>query len=313
VDLTNNTFDVGSGQQLPLSMNNANRVLLEAKLFHKPDVACLGKFFQTVEVMAKVFLQGPYDGPSNRMGEALRLLGDFPLLQPHGAINTLFPGSFVEVGNAGAETILAAVKNVTHPDNSIVDWIWLELRDKNNSNTRLFTRSALVQRDGDIVDLDGTSEVAFPNAYQDNYYLMVRHRNHLAVMTAATVDLTNPATMIDFTTVAQATFGTTPTSARRLIKTATYGLWAGNTFPKDLPINGGAFRLLYNGANNDRAPILTKVGFSTPLNVVTGYFIEDVNMNGEVKYSGSNNDRVIILNNVGASTPLNFITQEPNN
>jgi len=313
VDLTNNTFDVGSGPQLPLSMNNANRVLLEAKLYHKPDASCLGKFFQTVEVMAKVFLQGPYDGPSNRMGDALRTLGDFPLAQPHAAINTAFPGSFVEVSNLGTETILPAVLTVSHADNAIVDWIWLELRDKNNPNTRLFTRSALVQRDGDIVDLDGTSEVAFPNAYQDNYYLMVRHRNHLACMTAGVVDLTNPGTMVDFTTAAQATFGTTSTSARRLIKTATFGLWAGNTYPKDDSGNGGAFRLLYNGSNNDRAPILTRVGFSTPLNVVMGYYIEDVNLNGEVKYSGSGNDRVIILNNVGSGTPLNFITQEPNN
>jgi len=157
------------------------------------------------------------------------------------------------------------------------------------------------------VDMDGTSEVAFPNAYQDNYYLMVRHRNHLAVMTAATVDLTNGATMIDFTTAAQATFGTTPTSARRLIKTGIYGLWAGNTLPKGTL----GFKLIYNGADNDRLPILNKV--VTPLAVIAGYHIEDVNLNGEVKYSGSGNDRVIILNNVGPSTPLNIITQEPNN
>jgi len=311
VNLTHNKFDVGSGLQKPLAMNNAQRVLLEAKLFHKPDDACLGKFFQTVEVMAKVFLQGPYDGPSGKMNDNLRTLGGFPTSEPYTGINASFLGSFVEVNNTVLETITGSLSNLG--DNSIVDWIWLELRDKNNSNTTLFTRSALVQRDGDIVDMDGSSEVAFPNAYQDNYYLMVRHRNHLACMTAATVDLTNAATMIDFTTAAQATFGNTSTSARRLIKTATYGLWAGNTFPKDEVGNGGAFRLLYNGSNNDRAPILTKVGFSTPLNVVTGYFIEDVNMNGEVKYSGSGNDRVIILNNVGASTPLNFITQEPNN
>jgi hypothetical protein len=319
VDLTNNTFDVGAGQQLPLDMNNAQRVALEAKLYHKPDNSCLGKFFQTVEVMARVFLQGPYDpadGPNGRMIDALRTIttgmSPFPLAQPHAAINTAFPGSFVEVSNAGSETITTTVRDVSDANNSIVDWVWLELRDKNNSNTTLFTRSALLQRDGDIVDLDGTSEVAFPNAYQDQYYLMVRHRNHLAAMTAAPINFSNMP-FVDFTTSAQATFGATPTSARRLIKTGIYGLWAGNTFPKDTPGSGGAFRLLYNGSNNDRAPILNRVGNSTPLNVVDGYYLEDVNMNGQVKYSGSNNDRVIILNNVGASTPLNFITQEPNN
>lgn len=309
VDLTNNTFDVGSGQQLPLTMNNANRVLLETKLYHKPDNACLGRFFQPVEVMAKVYLQGPYDTPSNKMNDVLRTLADFPLAEPHTQINTDYPGSFVKKNNSVTETITAAVRDNADANNAIVDWIWLELRDKNDHTNVLFTRSALLQRDGDIVDLDGTSEVLFPDAYQDNFYLMVRHRNHLGAMTAAPVNFSAPP-LVDFTTSAQATFGNTPTSARRLVETNVYGLWAGNTFPKTL---SGNFNLMYNGASNDRLPILTRVGITTPLNVVNGYYLEDVNLNGQVKYNGANNDRVIILNNVGSGTPLNVITQEPNN
>lgn len=310
VDLTNNTFDVGSGPQLPLDMNHTERVALEDILYHKPDNSCLGKFFQTIEVMAKVFLQGPFDSSNSRMNDNLRTLAGFPLNEPHTQIDMDFEGSFPKTNNTVTETINASVLAVTDPDDAIVDWIWLELRDKNDLNTTLFTRSALVQRDGDIVDLDGTSEVAFPDAYQDQYYLMVRHRNHLAAMTAAVVpDLTS--TVVDFTTAAQPTYGTTPTSARRLVKTGVYGLWAGNTYP--ITDSGDDFNLKYNGSSNDRAPILTRVGPSTPLNVVNGYYIEDVNMNGQVKYSGSGNDRVIILNNVGPSTPLNVIEQEPNN
>ncbi|MBK7212794.1 MAG: right-handed parallel beta-helix repeat-containing protein [Bacteroidales bacterium] len=37
-----NKFDVGSGLQLPGAMNFTERTALEAKLFHKPDVSCLG-------------------------------------------------------------------------------------------------------------------------------------------------------------------------------------------------------------------------------------------------------------------------------
>jgi len=309
INLSNNTFDVGSGQKLPANMTSGERATLEGKLYHKPDALCLGSFFPTISVMAKVFLQGPYDPVDGRMGDALRVNTLIPTATtPYTQIEVDFPGSFVKVNNSVVESItLPGVLGVTD-DNAIVDWIWLELRDKDNHNTVLFTRSALLQRDGDIVDLDGTSAVSFPNAYEEEYYLMVRHRNHLAAMTATPVADLN-IEEVDFTDPAEATFGTTPTSARRLVKTGIYGLWAGNTYPK----SANGFQLKYNGSQNDRAQILNVVGNTTPLNVVTGYYLEDVNMNSQVKYSGSNNDRVIILNNVGASTPLNIITQQPNN
>ena len=51
----------------------------------------------------------------------------------------------------------------------------------------LQTRSALVQRDGDIVDIDGVSPVTFNNVASTNYTIAVRHRNHLGLST-------NPAT-----------------------------------------------------------------------------------------------------------------------
>ena len=75
----------------------------------------------------------------------------------------------------------------------------------------------------------------------------------------------------------------------------------------------GNFQVQYLNPGNDPFPILTRVGTSTPLNVVFGYYLEDVNLNGSVKYSGGNNDRVIILNNVGPTTPFNIITQQPPN
>jgi len=59
--------------------------------------------------------------------------------------------------------------------------------------------------------------------------------------------------------------------------------------------------------------ILKRVGISTPLGVVIGYYQEDANMNRETKYSGDGNDRVIILNNIGTNNPLGRINQEPNN
>jgi hypothetical protein len=69
----------------------------------------------------------------------------------------------------------ATVFNVTG-QTAIVDWVWVELRDKNNSANVLATRAGLIQRDGDIVDVDGQGSLAFPGVAVDNYYVSVRHR-----------------------------------------------------------------------------------------------------------------------------------------
>ena len=64
------------------------------------------------------------------------------------------------------------------PD-SIVDWVMVELRFDTNMCARVDARAALIQRDGDVVDVDGTSPVAFSSVPIGNYYVILRHRNHL--------------------------------------------------------------------------------------------------------------------------------------
>jgi len=310
-NIENNRFDVSGSLKLPINMNNAERGTLESKLIHEPDNVCLGLliYFKPLEVKAKVYLQGPYNTTSNTMNDDLRQIVSGPLFPLDSPYDTM--PDFTVVNNYVVESITAGVKNNSDPNNAIVDWIWLELRAADET-TVVATRSALLQRDGDVVDMDGTSDVQFPDTYEGNYHLMVRHRNHLAAMTNSTVFLNDNSPLIDFSDPALVTDGTTGTSARKLLETGpdVYGLWAGNVNQKDGNSN---WWILYNGSKNDRAEILVKVGTSTPLNVVNGYFHQDVNMNGQTKYSGANNDRVIILNNVGVSDPLNSIKQQPNN
>ncbi len=57
--------------------------------------------------------------------------------------------------------------------------------------------------------------------------------------------------------------------------------------------------------NNDRDPILTAIGGTTPTSVVSGYMREDVNLSGYVKYTGAANDRDPILVNIGSTVPTN--------
>ncbi|MBK7270004.1 MAG: hypothetical protein IPI07_10995 [Flavobacteriales bacterium] len=60
----------------------------------------------------------------------------------------------------------------------------------------------------------------------------------------------------------------------------------------------------YAGGSNDRDPILTLIGGTTPTNSVGNvYNGADINLDGKVKYAGSANDRDIILQTIGGSVP----------
>ena len=66
------------------------------------------------------------------------------------------------------------------PSSDIVDWVLVELRV--GTATSAGMRAAFLKNDGTIVDLDGTSPVEFDGISSGNYYIVVKHRNHLAVM-----------------------------------------------------------------------------------------------------------------------------------
>ncbi len=236
----------------------------------------------------KAFLQGPYNSNTGAMSDALRSNGLLPLTEPY----TILGYSFV--GGGGESTTQSIID--FPGTNAIIDWVVLELRDKNDNTGVLFSRSALLQADGDIVEVDGFSAVRFPLP-ADDYYVVVRHRNHLGVMTRLPVALNTTPLVLDFTQASTTTFGT---EAR---------VSAGGAFPAELLWAGDVDannELKYTGSFNDRDPILLAIGGSIPTAVLSGqYRKEDVNMDGEVKYIGAGNDRDPILQNIGGSVPTN--------
>lgn len=244
--------------------------------------------FPNVALSAQVMLEGPYNSGTGLMNAALRTLPTFPLSEPFTAMG------FPQVAGGGGETTTAGVLAVTG-NNSIVDWVRVELRNSADPTAVLATRQGLLQQDGDIVSAsDGTSPLTFGVA-AGNYYVAVRHRNHLGAMTATTRALSGTATIVDFRSAATLTYGTNA----RTSNGATQLLWAGNSLLDAV----NASQLKYTGTNNDRDPILVAIGGTVPTNTVSGYFITDVNLDGVVKYTGTTNDRDPILVNVGGTVP----------
>ncbi len=83
------------------------------------------------------------------------------------------------------------------------------MRDSSDSSHVVASTAALIQKDGDIVSTDGTSNVTIPGVIPGNYFVVVKHRNHLGVMTNTSISLdTLGSNPIDFTSTSTATYGT---------------------------------------------------------------------------------------------------------
>jgi len=238
-----------------------------------------------VLLAARVLLEGPYNSTTGLMNDGMRALGLVPTTEPYTGLG------YTHVGGGG-ETTTAPVLAVSGND-AIVDWVVLELRDVFDPSTIVATRSALLQRDGDVVGMDGINAVSF-SIGTGEYMIAVRHRNHLGCMAADAFLLSSTASVVDLTLSATTTFGT---SARKTSGGAVSRqlLWAG-----DVTFN---HIIKYTGSANDRDPILVTVGNTAPNSTVNTYSTRDVNLNGQVKYTGSGNDRDPILVNVGNTTP----------
>ena len=293
-------------------------------------VSGMNKF---VAVGAKAWLQGAYQSPTTvgLMNDALRTLpfgtasstANFPQDDPYrqAPYNT----TFTHVNNSTTEVIpnSGVVAAQATAGNSIVDWVFIELRNTNASpgNTVLQTRSALIQRDGDIVDIDGVSPVTFNNVADGNYVLTVRHRNHLGL----SLDQGTPKNFTETKSLAydagkladlmNATdaelFGTSTAFTTMNIGGPTVkALWGGNANIGSTVAAGG---VRYAATNSDNNTVLLQVT-SFPGNITgaynytgaIGYFSGDCNMNKNVRYVTSSDGAIILTNILSLSTAYNF-------
>lgn len=244
----------------------------------------------------KVMLQGAFNGTD--MNDALRTPSNLiPLSDPYRSAP--YNTSFTHVNNPVVEVAAASVfNNAALTGDNIVDWVYLELRDNSGVNPGaniIQTRAALIQRDGDIVDIDGVSPIFFKNIdAAANYTLAVRHRNHLGISTdpvanLQSLDVATPGTTTDFSTMTDAQiFGTSAAFTTSGGKTL---LWGGNA--------NSNTNSRFNGLNNDKDYILTTVLGGNGAGVITNtYSAGDVNMNRNARFNGLNNDKDFILTTV---------------
>lgn len=221
------------------------------------DKSIVATFISGLKLDLKLFLQGPLLTPDspNLMNDHLRAIGFIPLVSPYGD-NLTIDQSILDVNGS----------------NAIVDWVWVELRDKDDNASILASTSALLQRDGDVVGVDGISPLVF-DLNIDDYYVAVSHRMHLGIITANPLTFTDSVTQLDFTTDLSIING-----GDNAVSTMNgfYALYTG-----DVDGNGQV-------QNVDIGDVLINLGASF-------YSFSDLDMNGQVQ----NTDINILLPNLG--------------
>ena len=260
---------------------------------------------------AKAFLSGPYNATTGLMTDSLRQKGLLPLSTPYGS--GTYTLGYTSVNNISTETTTPAVLSVTG-NNAIVDWVFVQIRSKVDSSIVLGTRSALMQRDGDIVDMDGTSPLKFADFLPDNFFVSIKHRNHIGIMTANKYALSLTPNCIDFTTTSTPLFiqpgkkgNPAPLTGPTRIQNGVRTLYAGNC--NILTALTSRF-ITYNVlTTSDRNELYVATGGTNTLNTYTIY---DVDMNGFARFNGLDPDRNVILSNCAGSNSLITNEQTPN-
>jgi hypothetical protein len=135
-----------------------------------------------IRAYAKLLLQGTYSPISGVMGTTLNPI--LPNMQPYNTAPWNYGGN----------------ENGSNINSKIVDWVLVEARSTANG-LPMERRAAYLRDDGMLISpYDGLEGLVFANLTNGNsYYLVVRHRNHLAAMSSSAVTLPNSsATAWDF-------------------------------------------------------------------------------------------------------------------
>lgn len=234
------------------------------------------KFAIFDSLTTNVYLQGAYtNSPDNLMRDDLRALGLIPLTEPYTDL------SGFEHVNGGGEQTSQAVLQITGT-NAIVDWVLIEIQDA--SNNVISTRSALLQRDGDVVEVDGVSPIIIQ--VLEDYNVRIRHRNHLGVITDVIGSGDNN---MNFNNGANY-----PENALIEMAFGKKAMWGGAPYADGMVsfqgpgsgVNAVFFKVLSAPENT----------FALPSYIYSNVYDEtDYNMDGIVTYQGSNNSEVNFL------------------
>jgi len=213
----------------------------------------LAQSTDSVLVSIQYFLEGSYQS-GGVMSTDLQVQGCIPLESPYDDA----PISMAEI-----------------PENC-VDWVLVELR-ASPLDTSVAFASFFLTDDGIVTDTSGSAILAIRDVAAGDYYIIIRHRNHLSVMSGTTVSLNETASgHVNFTSGSDQYYGTLACTE------VENGVWAGAAGD----VNGSGII-----SHADREGFLSINAF--------GYLMEDLNLSGIITYA----DKELIEININRAAP----------
>ena len=255
-DILGNASVTGSGLLFTINFttNHAGRTAISIADFTMLDLnsniisasSISGSVTVSINLSPKAFFEGSYNGTT--MNTTLNSSSYLPLHQPY----TGAPWNY-----SGNESVGGGYFS---KHSNIVDWVLLELRSGTSADSIVAKRAAFILNNGNIVDLDGSSNVRFSGPAAWSYYIVIKHRNHIAVMSAAPQALDLAVVSYDFTTASTQAYG------NNLLKIGSkWCIYAGDV-NQDGIVDSGDLRIV----DNENA------------NYVSGYTATDLNGDGIV-------------------------------
>ena len=156
-----------------------------------PELVPVGNWNQPNFAKLKFFLKGPYE-MGGSMTTTLSDDSHMPLAQPY----NMAPWNY-----AGTETLASLPSGA-------VDWVLVQLRSGTAALTEEATIAAVLMSDGSLQSVDGEEGADFTGLVAPgDYHVVVYHRNHLAVMTAAPVSVGPISSDYDLTSAMTQAYG----------------------------------------------------------------------------------------------------------
>ncbi|MBN2201024.1 metallophosphoesterase, partial [bacterium] len=153
----------------------------------------------TVLADAGLFLEGPYAAAAGSMAAGTAV----PLTSP-------YPDD---------PRTVSSIPSMT------ADWVLVQLR-RTPSDTAAVSRSVFLRTDGRLMTDDGASTVVPLGVSNGDYYLVIRHRNHVSMMGRLAEQLNSAAPALhDFRIDSSAYYGT---GGVKELESGVWGLWSGD-------------------------------------------------------------------------------------
>jgi parallel beta-helix repeat protein len=203
--------DLLETDQLALIATTANPSSSE----FSPAVEVTPAPFDGATLWVKAFFEGPYSVQTHMMAGDLVDAGVLPLSQPFS--NQAYNGTVLDFDGS---------QSVTHHPDSVIDWLLVNLRTGQDSASTIAaaTHAALISEHGTVAT-PGWDSLQFAGVADGSYYLVLRSRNHLDIISDSAIVISGGGGRHDFTRSESSALGT---NSQVNLEANVWGMFAGD-------------------------------------------------------------------------------------